>query len=176
MIKPKLIAIIGVGLIAGFIGRGVYQQTHRVDAMIAHFDRVCRSAYEGSFVSANAKDAYLGAADAEVIWDASSKSFAEFSKWKCAVYDSPDLLNEREQKQLERAFATYIATHFPQLTLDPKSQMESFSLFRFWAQYELGDPNRWGIFLDRIETASNPTEEEWALNRTNLRIAFRHLN
>ena len=172
----KILAVIAVGLSIGMVARSAYQSAHRVEAMIAHFDRVCRSAYDGNFVSDAARDAFEGKAPPEMIWDGASKTFAEVQHSRCAVFEGENLLNNEDREQFELAVAYYLAKAFPQLTLDPKAELDSFDLFKFWAQYSLNDPRRWGISLSRIQRPTDLTAivENWSLVRTEIKIVIPH--
>ena len=172
----KVLAVIAVGLAIGMVARSAYQSAHRVEAMIAHFDRVCRSAYDGNFVSDAARDAFEGKAPPEMIWDGASKTFAEVQHSRCAVFEGENLLNNEDREQFELAVADYLAKAFPQLTFDPKAGLDSFDLFKFWAQYSLNDPRRWGISLSRIQRPTDLTAivENWSLVRTEIKIVIPH--
>ena len=172
----KTLAVIAVGLAIGMVARSAYQSAHRVEAMIAHFDRVCRSAYDGNFVSDAARDAFEGKAPPEMIWDGASKTFAEVQHSRCAVFEAENLLNNEDREQFELAVADYLAKAFPQLTFDPKAELDSFDLFKFWAQYSLNDPRRWGISLSRIQRPTDLTAivENWSLVRTEIKIVIPH--
>ena len=172
----KTLAVIAVGLAIGMVARSAYQSAHRVAAMIAHFDRVCRSAYDGNFVSDAARDAFEGKAAPGMIWDGASKTFAEVQHSRCAVFEGENLLNDEDREQFELAVADYLAKAFPQLTFDPKAELDSFDLFKFWAQYSLNDPRRWGISLSRIQRPTDLTAivENWSLVRTEIKIVIPH--
>lgn len=172
----KVLAVVAVGLAIGIVARSAYQSAHRVEAMIAHFDRVCRSAYDGNFVSDAARDAFEGKAPPEMIWDGASKTFAEVQNSRCAVFEGENLLNNEDREQFELAVEDYLAKAFPQLTFDPKAELDSFDLFKFWAQFDVNDPRRWGISLSRIQRPTDLTAivENWSLVRTEIEIVAPH--
>ena len=172
----KVLAEIAVGLSIGMVARSAYQSAHRVEAMIAHFDRVCRSAYDGDFVSDAAREAFEGTGEPEMIWDGASKTFAEVQYSRCAVFEGEHLLNDEDRAQFELAAADYLAEAFPQLTFDPNAALGYFDLFKFWAQYDVNDQRRWGIMISRVERPTDLTAivENWSLVRTEIEIVVPH--
>jgi hypothetical protein len=172
----KVLAVIAAGLSIGMVARSAYQSAHRVESMIAHFDRVCRSAYDGDFVSDAAREAFECTGEPEMIWDGASKTFAEVQHSRCAVFEGENLLGDEDRAQFELAAADYLAEAFPQLTFDPNAELGYFDLFKFWAQYDVNDPRRWGISLSRIQHPTDLTAivENWSLVRTEIEIVIPH--
>ena len=144
------VIIVVLGVAIGLAARWHFGRFDRVTAYVDLLSQVC-------LPFANHEEPNLAGLELRQQQDASVSSVSaqnglmvSLSQRGCEVTEAEPYFSADEQALLLEKATEWVAVHFPKLQDDPEGRLETVDLSRVWVAGTYGQPDRWGIFLIRL--------------------------
>ncbi|NIY71186.1 hypothetical protein HCZ30_01920 [Marivivens donghaensis] len=144
------VIIVVLGVAIGLAARLHFGRFDRVDAYVDLLSQVC-------LPFANHEDPNLAGFEVRQQQDetvsyvsAQDRLMVSLSDRGCEVTEAEPYFEADEQARLLEKATAWVAAHFPEMQDDPDGRLETVDLSRVWVAGTYGQPDRWGIFLMRL--------------------------
>ncbi len=144
------VIVVALGVAIGMAARWHFNRVDRVDAYMGLLSQVClpfanheepdfaglveREPGDGSVSYASAQDGLM----------------VSISNRGCEVTEAAPYFSAADQTLLLAEITDWVAAHFPEMQDDPEGRLEAVDLSRIWVAGTYGQPDRWGIFMMRL--------------------------
>lgn len=155
-------AVVLSGLTIGYIGRSALEpDIDRVKSATNLVRSYCLPIARGDWNEPSAELVRLS----DQTWaDAHSRVMLKLSNNRCDVSDILEHFNHSERDDFARSVEALVVDEFPMLAPDLNHGLNSWDLFKVWAQYDRGDPKRWGAGISRFSrSGENAQTSFWLL-------------